>query len=231
MTLPPSPTETIYVRLLGDGSDAWAPAIGRRVGPRNFEILRPANYNPAAEAWEFPPGGVVVCDRRRDRGEPKLLAVARAVAPTELRVRPRNLVEFVGRRDPGYAPWIDTLVDRKPLELIVATAAELPRPKGCDHWQGSEPYELLPPKGTLLGGRGCVQLLVCAGCREPGCDPVTCAIEVFDGEVVWSEFDEGNHPTRLSSVGPFVFDRKQYEAAVARAAEWDDRTSGPGSGV
>ena len=221
MTAAPSPTATIAVRLLREGRGAWASAIGRRVGPTSFEILRPADYSPDAEAWEFPPGSVVVCDWRRDRGEPNLLAVARAVAPIELRVRPRNVVEFVGGRDPGYAPWIDMLVDGKPLEQIVASAAELPSPKAPDNWQGSDPYELLPPNGSLLGGRGSVQLLVCSGCREEGCDPVTCAIEFFDGDVVWSEFNEGNHATRLSSVGPFVFDRKQYEAAVARATDWD----------
>lgn len=217
----PSPTETIYVRLLREGIDAWVPANGRKVGPMTFEILRPADYNPEAQDLAFPPGAVVVCDWLRDRGEPKLLATARAVAPPDLRARPRSLVAFVGRCDPGYAPWIDTLIDGKPLEAIVAAASELPRPKDRDHWQGSEPHELLPPTGSLRGGLGAVQLLVCAGCREPGCDPVFCGIEVFDGEVVWSEFNQGNVVTKLPSVGPFVFERRQYEAAVARAVEWD----------
>lgn len=58
MTAEPSPTETIYVRLLGEGSDAWAPATGRRVGPMSFEVLRPADYNPDTEEWEFQPGSV-----------------------------------------------------------------------------------------------------------------------------------------------------------------------------
>ncbi len=41
---------------------------------------------------------------------------------------------------------------------------------------------------------------------------------IFDDVVVWSEFEEGNVTAKLPSMGPFVFDRKQYEAAVARAA-------------
>lgn len=221
MTREPTPTETIHVRLLNEGVDAWAPAIGRRVGPMSFEVLRPAGYNPDAEEWEFPPGSVVVCEGRRDRGEAKLLAVARAVAPPEIVDRPRNVVEFLGKQDPGHAPWIDTLIDGMPLEEIIANAADLPRSKKPDHWQGSEPHALLPPHGNLVGGRGAVQLLVCAGCREPGCDPVYAAIEIFDDVVAWSEFDQGNVQTRLQTVGPFVFERKQYETAVARAVEWD----------
>lgn len=221
MTTHPSPTEKIYVRLLGEGSDAWAPAIGRKVGTMSFEVLRPADYNLDAEEWQFPPGTIVLCDWRRDRGEPKLLAAARAVAPPDFLARPRSVVEFVGRRDPTDAPWIETLIDGKPLEQIVAAAEELKERKGAGPWLGSEPYELLPPGGNLLGGRGAVQLLVCAGCREPGCDPVYAAIEVFDGEVVWSGFHQGNMTTKLPSVGPFVFARKKYESAVARAVEWD----------
>ena len=228
MTREPTPSATIYVRLLHEGTDAWAPATGRKVGPMSFEVLRPADYNPDAEAWEFPPGTIVLCEWRRDRGDPKLLATARAVPPPDFLARPRSVIEFAGRRDPGYAPWIDTLVDGRPLEALLSTADELKERKGAGPWLGSEPYELLPPQGNLLGGRGAVQLLVCAGCREPGCDPVYTAIEVFDGEVVWSEFHQGNMTTKLCSVGPFVFDRKQYETAVARAVEWDARTSPPG---
>jgi hypothetical protein len=221
VTTPQSPTETIYVRLLDEGTDVWRPTLGRRVGPMTFEVMPTPNYDPEDEKWEFLPGRVVRCGWENKSVGVALVASEPAIAPLELRARARNVVEFVGRQEPSYAPWIDTLIDGKPLEEIVAGASDLPRRKGRDQWQGSEPHELLPPKGGLLGGRGGLQLLVCAGCREPGCDPVACAIEVYDGEVVWSEFDEGNHPTRLSLVGPFVFDRKQYEAAVARAVAWD----------
>lgn len=221
MTAESSPTDTIHVRLLHEGTDVWQPTRGRRVGPMTFEILPTPDYDAAAERWEFAPGSIVKCDWQPNIGGPGLIVSALALAPPQVRARPRNVVVFVGRRDPTDAPWIETLVDGRPLEQIVAAAEELKERKGAGPWLGSEPYELLPPGGNLLGGRGAVQLLVCAGCREPGCDPVYAAIEVFDGEVVWSEFHQGNMTTKLPSVGPFVFDRKQYEAAVARAVEWD----------
>jgi len=223
MNTSPSPTATIYVRLLDEGTDVWRPTLGRKLGPMKYEVLPTPNYDSDDEKWEFLPGSIVLCGWSREGEELLWRANARADAPPELKFRPRSIVEFIGRNEPGGAPWIDTLVDGKPLEQIVAAAADSEKREAAGPWQGSEPYELLPPKGSLLGGHGGVQLLVCAGCREPGCDPVTCAIEVFDGEIVWSEFHQGNMTTQLRSVGPFVFDRKQYEAAVARAAGWDSR--------
>lgn len=219
MTTAPSPTETIYVRLLDEGTNVWRPTQGRKVGLMTYEVLATSDYDPQGEQWEFAPGRIVKCGWQPKSGGPALIATEPAVAPPDLRARPRSVVEFVGRRDPGYAPWIDTLIDGKPLEQIVAETLGT-RTKDPKDLQGSDPHMLLPPHGNLLGGLGRIQPLLCSGCREPGCHPVSAAIEVFDGEVVWSEFDEGNHPTRLSSVGPFVFDRKQYEVAVARAVEW-----------
>lgn len=219
MTGSPSPTETIYVRLLGEGSDAWAPAHGRKVGLMTFEIVAPPNCDPAAEEWEFQAGTIVVCELRTEPGGRHLLAVRRATAPPDVAATKRRVVEFVVREDPGYAPWIDTLIDGRPLEELVLAVSE--RTKSSKNLQGSEPHELLPPHGNLRGGHGRIQPLVCSGCREPGCHPVSAAIEVFDDVVVWSEFEEGNVTSKLPRLGPFVFDRKQYEAAVRRAVERD----------
>ena len=209
------------MRLLDEGTDVWRPTQGRRVGPMTFEVMPTPDYSAECQEWEFAPDRVVVCRWEAKSGGRTSIACGPALTPPDLRTRPRNIVEFVGRSELGDAPWIDTVVDETPLEQIVAAAEELKGRKGAGPWQGSEPHELLPPRGSLLGGRGGVQLLVCAGCREPGCDPVYAAIEVFDDVVVWSEFGQGNVTTRLPSVGPFVFDRKQYEAAAARAVEWD----------
>lgn len=216
----PPPTETIYVRLLDEGTDVWRPTQGRRVGPMTYEVLPAPGNAPQDETWEFTPGRIVKCGWQPDIGGSGLIVSALALAPPDLLARPRSVVEFLGRRDPGHAPWIDTLIDGKPLEQIVAAATGT-RTKDPSDLQGSDPHMLLPPHGNLLGGLGRIQPLLCSGCREPGCHPVDTAIEVFDDVVVWSEFTEGNHPTQLPSIGPFVFDRKQYEAAVALAVEWD----------
>lgn len=219
MTTAPSPIETIYIRLLGEGSDAWAHAIGRKVGLLTFEVVAPPDYNAASEEWEFSPGTIVVCELRTERGARDLLAVRRAMASPDVAATRRSVVEFVGREDPGYAPWLDTLIDGKPLEELVAAVSD--RTKDSKSLQGADPNALLPPHGNVLGGRGPVEPLVCSGCSEPGCHPVVAAIEVFDDVVVWSEFEEGNVKSKLPRLGPLVFDRRQYEAAVARAVEWN----------
>jgi hypothetical protein len=79
---------------------------------------------------------------------------------------------------------IDTLADGKSLEQILAAAVELRGREGPGPWQGSGPDLLLPATRNLLGGRGGIQLLVCADYREPGCDAVGCAAEVLDDPVV-----------------------------------------------
>ena len=56
---------TIYVALLDEGTDVWRPAPARKVGESTYEILRPADYDPEDETWEFPPGSIVECAPRR----------------------------------------------------------------------------------------------------------------------------------------------------------------------
>jgi hypothetical protein len=226
VTTAPAPTETIYVRLLDEGTVVWRPTQGRKVGPMTFQVLPTPRYDPKNERWEFVPGRVVNCRWEERSGGPAFIACEPAAAPADLRAHPRSVVEFVGRRDPDYAPWIDTVIDGKPLEQIVATSIGT-RTKDPKNLQGSDPHMLLPPHGNLPGGLGRIQPLLCSGCREPGCHPVSAAIEVFDDVVVWSEFEEGNVTNKLPSIGPFVFHRKQYEAAVARAVEWDAQLRSP----
>ena len=73
--------ELIYIPLMNEGTDVWAPALGQRVGPLTFHVLRPVDYNPAAEEWEFPPGTTIECARQADAGPPRLVAVRRTGAP------------------------------------------------------------------------------------------------------------------------------------------------------
>ena len=62
-------------------------------------------------------------------------------------------------------------------------------------------------------------MLVCADCGEPACWPLMARIEVEEKTVTWTDFEQPKRPEwDLSGLGPFEFDRKQYEGALADAA-------------
>lgn len=52
-------------------------------------------------------------------------------------------------------------------------------------------------------------------CGEWGCWPLTAMIDVKDDRVTWRRFRNGHRDWDLSALGPFVFERIQYETAVA----------------
>ncbi len=73
-----------------------------------------------------------------------------------------------------------------------------------------------------------VEILVCASCGEPGCWPMLVRIDVREDEVVWSDFEQPHRSERNEStivwihdLGPFTFDRRQYEREVAKLAGGD----------
>jgi hypothetical protein len=85
--------------------------------------------------------------------------------------------------------------------------------------------DTLPPSGHFHGDPdsayreddGRVALLGCR-CGEPGCWPLLARITSGDREVQWSEFEQPHRPEwRFDGFGPFVFDRAQYDAAIAEA--------------
>lgn len=65
--------------------------------------------------------------------------------------------------------------------------------------------------------KGRLWLLGC-DCGEAGCWPLEAAVSVADATVTWSGFTQPHRPAwSYAGFGPFVFDRDQYEAAVAVA--------------
>jgi hypothetical protein len=89
-------------------------------------------------------------------------------------------------------------------------------------------YVRMDVAGHFLGGAGArlyegddekVQLLGC-GCGEVGCSPLLARVTVSDETVTWDEFEQ---PTReewdYSELGPFTFDRAQYERALFELLE------------
>jgi hypothetical protein len=100
-----------------------------------------------------------------------------------------------------------------------------------EEWVAPPPTVVLPPSQQLLGGadvwedanepwfeEGRVAVGAC-GCSFPGCDSLLVKIDVTDEEVVWHDFRRHNRPSvSYESLGPFRFDRQQYEAALREAA-------------
>ncbi len=72
--------ETIYIYLKGEGTDVWRPAPAWRIGGSNYIVLRPDDFYPTVEQWQFPPGSTVECQQRKLSGN-TVLAAVRSVQP------------------------------------------------------------------------------------------------------------------------------------------------------
>ena len=86
--------------------------------------------------------------------------------------------------------------------------------------------DVLPPARHFLGepdrmyagGDHRTMLLGC-DCGEPGCWPLEARIAVTADTITWLDFSQPLRPEwSYRNFGPFVFDRGQYEGALARAA-------------
>jgi hypothetical protein len=139
--------------------------------------------------------------------------------------------------------WQDETVDTlaitvKPFELRLlvngrdlidlAREAERPlaqadgQPELAGSYRGLWPLVVLPPAAHLLGQplkelseEGRPYLLGCV-CGHPGCAPLLARITVTHDTIIWSDFRRGNRPEwgQLDRLGPFMFDRRQYERAL-----------------
>ena len=67
--------DSVFVRLLNEGTDVWRPARAERLLDSAFRLLAPTNYEPEDEEWEFPPGSMVACELRTIGGERRWVAV------------------------------------------------------------------------------------------------------------------------------------------------------------
>ena len=61
--------ETIYVRLLDEGTEVFRPTEAEKLDEFNYRVLAPADYDPADEHWEYPPGSIVKCRLQTRDGE------------------------------------------------------------------------------------------------------------------------------------------------------------------
>lgn len=66
---------TIYVALLGEGTDVWRPVQAISVGDDKFVLVRPYDHDVEDETWEFLPGAIVRAETRFREGESLVYAV------------------------------------------------------------------------------------------------------------------------------------------------------------
>ncbi len=69
--------ETIFVRLLDEGTDVVKPTPALPLGDGSFQLLPTSDYDPETETWEFLPGSKVQLERTVRSGGSILLAVAK----------------------------------------------------------------------------------------------------------------------------------------------------------
>jgi hypothetical protein len=85
-------------------------------------------------------------------------------------------------------------------------------------------YDGLTPRDWIelpeqYGEDGRAAVLACV-CGEVGCWPLRVRIDTDAAQVTWSQFQQPHRPGwDLSGLGPFVFDRAQYEAELTRIHE------------
>jgi hypothetical protein len=56
--------ETIFIRLLNEGTDVWRPAVATKIDENVYRIEMPDNYDPEDEEWEFKPNSIVCCETK-----------------------------------------------------------------------------------------------------------------------------------------------------------------------
>jgi hypothetical protein len=66
----------VHVRLLDEGTDVWRPVEAERLGETTYRLTDVPI--PDEERRSFQPGDIVVVERRGDRADEPLIAVAKA---------------------------------------------------------------------------------------------------------------------------------------------------------
>jgi hypothetical protein len=133
--------------------------------------------------------------------------------------------------DDATFEWVALRVNGRDLADLVRDV-ELPyaerdgQPDIAGSYMGLSPREALHPSRHLLDDPDLglsahdttkTTLLACGGCGEPGCWPLLADVRVEDDVVRWSSFEQPYRPKwDLAALGPFTFERSQYEAALRR---------------
>ena len=127
----------------------------------------------------------------------------------QIKINGRDLVELVRNVENPFA------YEEGATSLAGAYAGLPPNDDTCPpskHFLG-EPH-------ALYGYEAKTQVLGCE-CGEPGCWPLVCLIQAGPTSVRWSQFEQPHRsikrsksPWRYDELGPFEFERNQYERAL-----------------
>lgn len=143
----------------------------------------------------------------------------------------------------GTHEVVEVLVNGRSLneragEVEIPYAMEEVAPPIAGKYAGLLPEIVLPPSRHFLGeparryrsvggGEGKTAVLQCT-CLEAGCWPLVARIAIGEDTVIWSDFEQPHRsresvPVRwyYDRLGPFVFSKAQYEAALVRVSQPD----------
>jgi hypothetical protein len=135
---------------------------------------------------------------------------ARHWAETVIRVNGTELLELVAEEERPFAEAEGHPDLAGAYAGIPASDAFLP-----SHHLLGRPEPLL--SDLVRSGKVSKAALLMCECGESGCWPFCARVEVDADVVRWMEFEQPHRPAwRYEGLGPFVFDRSQYEAALAR---------------
>lgn len=134
----------------------------------------------------------------------------------------------VKRPDDPFRDWntVDVLVNGRNLidmlrEVELPFASEEGHPDIAGAYIGLQPKDVFLPARAFLddpddwyGEGGKAEILSC-DCGEPGCWPFLMRITLGSDRVIWSDFEEPHRSKwNYEDLGPFIFDREEYEAAL-----------------
>jgi hypothetical protein len=71
-------TETVYVRLLDEGTTVLRPTKAVHIEDLVYRILPTEDYDSQTELWQFPPGSIVEC-AWENKGDIRALVAQRKI--------------------------------------------------------------------------------------------------------------------------------------------------------
>lgn len=70
--------QLIYIPLLNEGTSVVRPTLAEALRNDVYRVLATPDYDPRDEEWEFPPGTLVFCEKRKSNDQEILVAKRRA---------------------------------------------------------------------------------------------------------------------------------------------------------